>query len=202
MVKMTAGPPEDQRTAKASTNKAYMTVGIIVAPHGLGGELWVKPSAGDPSRFLELTELYLLHPQKGALLYSLKNIRLAAPPRQKRAGKKEQQVLLILEGLEDRTAAESVVGCDLAIPMEQAAPLAADSYYLHQIIGLQVEDENGVYLGEVVDIFSTAAHDIYVVRQATKEWYLPAIKEIILKVDLKAGKLLVSPPPGLLEINE
>lgn len=183
-------------------DKAYIVVGTIVAPRGLHGELWVKPLSDDPNRFFTLKELYLLHPQKGALRYSLKSIRIAAPPRPPRAGGKERQVILALEGLEDRTAAESIVGCDLAVPIQEAAPLAADNYYRHQIIGLGVEDEKGDLLGEVVDIFSTAAHDIYVVRRAGREWYLPASKEIIRQVDLEKGKLIIAPPPGLLEINE
>lgn len=187
---------------KKESDKAFIAVGTIVALRGLRGELWVRPFADDPNRFIALREVYLLHPQKGALRYPLKSIHLATPPHSKRAGGKERQLILVLEGLEDRTAAESVVGCDLAVPIQEAAPLEADSYYVHQIIGLRVEDKSGDFLGEVVDIFSTAAHDIYVVRRVDREWYLPASKEIILEVDLKKSKLIIAPPPGLLEINE
>lgn len=177
-------------------------MGTIVAPRGLKGELRVKPFTDDPKRFFDLKELYLLHPQKGALLYSIKSVRLAVPPHPPRAGEKAQQLLLVLEGLEDRTAAEKIVGCDLAVPLQEAKELASDSYFVHQIIGLVVEDGEGKPLGKVVDVFSTAAHDIYVVRRADREWYLPAVKEIIRQMDLAKGKMIIAPPPGLLEINE
>lgn len=182
--------------------ETLIAVGTITTPHGLRGELWVKPLTDDVNRFFDLKELYLLHPQEGPRCYPIKSIRVAPGPASKKGTKKEAWLLLSLEGIEGRTAAEGLVGYSLAIPASQARAPAPGTYFVHQIIGLWVEDESGQVWGQVVDIFSTAAHDIYVVKQGSREWYLPAAKEIIRRVDLDQGKLIIAPPPGLLEINE
>lgn len=187
---------------KKEPDKTLVVIGTIVAPRGLKGEFWVRPLTDDIDRFFDLKELYLLHPPEEPRQYRIQNVLRATRPGSKGARGKEQQVILALEELTDRTAAEKLIGCSLAVPAGETVKPAPGTYFIHQIMGLGVEDEAGRSLGEVVDVFSTGAHDIYVVRLGGREWYLPAIKEIIRRVDLDLSKLIVAPPPGLLELNE
>ncbi|HWQ46061.1 MAG TPA: ribosome maturation factor RimM, partial [Longilinea sp.] len=68
-------------------------------------------------------------------------------------------------------------------------------YYHHQLIGLKVQDEAGVLIGVLADIIETGANDVYVVQNdAGKEVLLPALKNIVISVDLQQGVMVVHPP--------
>ncbi|GAB4566455.1 MAG: ribosome maturation factor RimM [Anaerolineae bacterium] len=106
--------------------------------------------------------------------------------------------LLKLSTVPDRNTAETLRGQWLFVAREDAMPLGPDEYYVHQIIGLEVW-EGEEYLGQVVEVLETTpeANDVYVVRGPRGELLLPAIRSVILKVDLDAGRMEVAVPPGL-----
>jgi 16S rRNA processing protein RimM len=105
---------------------------------------------------------------------------------------------LRIEGCEDREAAEGFRGNELLIPTPDVEPLPDGVYYRWQILGLTVNEENGRYLGTVVDILETGANDVYIIRgDDARELLLPAIKDVILEVDLEGAQLLVRMLDGL-----
>jgi 16S rRNA processing protein RimM len=77
-------------------------------------------------------------------------------------------------------------------------PLQPGEYYHYQAIGLEVFDLNGERIGIITRLWSTPAGELYVVQGSEKEHLIPAVKEIIEKVDLAAGKMIINPPAGLL----
>jgi 16S rRNA processing protein RimM len=110
-----------------------------------------------------------------------------------------QVVLLWLEGVTDRTAAESFRGADVEVTHEQTHTLPAGLFYWHQVIGLSVTDvASGEELGKVADIIETGANDVYLVRGALGEVLIPAIKDVVQQIDPEQGRMLVTLLPGML----
>jgi 16S rRNA processing protein RimM len=106
--------------------------------------------------------------------------------------------LLKLAGCDDRDAAERLRGAWLQIPETEALPLADDEYYLYELQGLQVLDEAGERLGELVDVIETKANNVFVVHDdAGQELLLPDIPQVIREIDFENGRMTVHLLPGL-----
>lgn len=96
--------------------------------------------------------------------------------------------------------AEKRVGSKLSVTAQSLDSLQPGEYYHYQVIGLEVFDTEGKRIGVVARTWSTPAGELYVVDGAFKEHLIPAVKEIIERVDLVAGKLIINPPKGLLDL--
>ena len=106
--------------------------------------------------------------------------------------------VLRLSSVTDRTEADSVRGALLTVPEEEIAPLPQGTYYHFELIDMQVFSDEGESLGVVVEILDTSANDVYVVRSDGKpDLLIPAIREIVLDVDVDAGRMTVHLAPGL-----
>ena len=101
-------------------------------------------------------------------------------------------------GIEDRNAAESLRGLLLYVPRHQVPPLPEGQYYHFQILDVDVWTPDGRFLGKVKEILTTGSNDVYVVRDGSKEALIPAIRDVIVDVDVEAGRMTVDPPEGLL----
>jgi 16S rRNA processing protein RimM len=108
-------------------------------------------------------------------------------------------LVAVFQGIDSRTAAEAVRGFEICIPRTAAPALPEATYYHHDILGLTVETEAGERLGEIVDIWPSAAHDLYVVRRDAGEWLLPAVRTFILQVDVARRVMVVRPIEGLVD---
>jgi len=170
----------------------WFEIGIIVKPQGIRGELRVLPTTDDPGRFALLDEVYV-------------RPKTSPPPLPYKLTSSRQHkglVLVKFAGIDDRNAAEKLVGSVLAIPPEKALPLDTDEYFIRDLIGLSVETEDGHKLGEIADVFPTGANDVYVVRDAEGESFmLPAIKDVVQAVSLPEGKMIVRLIEGLRELK-
>ena len=147
------------------------------------GELKIAIETDDPQRFHLLREVYL---GDGLVLFQVKRARLHGG-----------QALLQLRGIEDRTAAEQWRNAYLYVPLEQALPLTEGEYYYHQIEGLTAVTVEGEVLGRVTEVLPTGANDVYVVRGDQGEILLPALNDVIIRIDLDAGIMVVRAPDGL-----
>ena len=104
-----------------------------------------------------------------------------------------------LDVANDRTTAESLRGRNLTIPQRDIGPQPSGSYYHFQIVDMHVWSEQGEYLGIVKEILSTGSNDVYVVREESKrELLLPAIADVVVKVELVEHKMTGRIPDGLL----
>jgi 16S rRNA processing protein RimM len=165
----------------------WATIGKIVAPLGLHGELKVLSLTDIPNRFANVGKVYL-GPQR--LPYAVTAVRPY----------KGDVVVLKLVGIDDITAADLLRNCDLAIPLDKLAQLPPDSYYQHDILGLQVRTVRGREVGEVVDIIVTGSNDVYVIKSADgREVLVPAVKEVIKQIDLGSHMMYIEPMDGMLD---
>jgi 16S rRNA processing protein RimM len=159
-----------------------------VALFGLRGDVKVLPQTDIPNRFNQLREVYL-GPE-----HQRRRISKASPY-------KENMVLLRLAGIDSANAAEALIGQVISIPLAHLPTLPADQYYIHDLIGLRVESLSGQQLGVITDILTTGANDVYVVREAGtgREVLVPAVKEMVRRVDIAAGVIVITPIPGLFD---
>jgi 16S rRNA processing protein RimM len=110
------------------------------------------------------------------------------------------QFLIKLLGIDHLGDADRCVGSTLLVAEEALQSLAAGEYYHYQVIGLEVFDVRGERIGTVTRTWATAGGELYVVAGESKEHLIPAVKDIIEKVDLIARRIVINPPAGLLDL--
>jgi len=157
-----------------------IVVGRVTTAHGIKGELKVEVLTDFPERF-----------ERGNTLW-LKGIeRTIEQGRPQGRG-----VLLKLRGIETRNDAEALRGEVLTVP--DLADLDEEgAYYIHDLIGLRVEDTTGAELGKLFEVITTGATDVYVIRGPRGELLLPALDDVVTDVDLTKGRIQVDVPDGL-----
>ena len=157
----------------------FFTIGHIVAPHGVRGDVRIYPDTDFPERFLDMKYAYI-----DGVKYAVKEARFH-----------KRVVLVKFDGIDDRNGAASLVKKEIQIPRMELMPLAEGQYYIFDIIGCSVFDKNGNLLGEVTDILRTGSNDVYVVTgEDGNEVLLAVIPDVILSVDVGAKKIIADPP--------
>jgi len=169
----------------------WATIGQVVAPFGLRGELKVYLLTDVPNRFAQLETIYLGPDHTPCRIVGVRPF-------------KGEMILLRLQGVEDPTAADTMRRVALQIPLSQLAKLPPDSYYHHEILGLQVITLKGQMVGKIVDIIETGGNDVYVIRggDGGKDILIPAIKDVVKQVDLIRQMMYIDPIQGLLDDDE
>ena len=158
----------------------YFEVGQIVNTFGINGVVKVKPFTDEIERFEELKFVLI---EKNNQLVNQK-----------------QMVLLKLNGIDNMNQAETFKGCYLKIERKYAKKLPEDTYFIADLIGLNVYTDEGKLLGRLEDIYNSGSSDIYVVKnELGKQILLPAIKDVIKQIDLNDEKIVVHLLKGLVE---
>lgn len=103
-----------------------------------------------------------------------------------------KRVLIQLQGCHDMMAAEAFRNHEVWIPRQWFSALPAGEYYWFEIEGLRVYTSNGHWLGTVVEIIHTGSNDVYVVRNGAQEILLPALQDVIQRIDVKRGEMHLS----------
>lgn len=172
--------------AASTVPPSHLVIGRIKAPWGHRGQVRAEVLTDFPERFLQMAEILVGEQHRP---YRLSAARLH-----------KGDVILKLEGVEDPEQAAELAGEYLYVPVAEAMPLAPDTYYHYQILGLEVYTASGELLGQVTDILETGANDVYVVRKdAGQEILIPALADVIQDVDLEHHRIIVTLPPGLVE---
>ena len=108
-------------------------------------------------------------------------------------------VLLGLEGIHDRTAAEALVRARVLVQAEALHPAGDDEFYWHEIVGFLVELSDGTPLGEIVDVFNTGTSDVWTVHGGGREYLIPVIADVVRVLDRPGRRAVIEPLPGLLD---
>ncbi len=112
--------------------------------------------------------------------------------------KRHKNYLLIdFQGISDMNAAESLAGALLQVTREQLVKLPAGNYFIFDIIGLSVYTETSECLGKIEDVLQTGANDVYVVGNDRQSILIPALKQVVRKIDLENSRMIVELPEGL-----
>ena len=168
----------------------YLVIGKVVKPHGIKGEVKLKPYAADAGNIPHYDEMLLRKPDSGeGLLCSVSRCRLTG-----------KMAILKFDGVDTCNDAESLVGHEVLVGRDALPSLAEDEFYWHELEGLKVVTEDGRELGTVSSLLATGPYDVLVVTGRGHEYLIPARKEFIAGQD--GDTLIVSPPDGLLDINK
>lgn len=174
-------------TMSKPSNTEWATIGIIVAPFGIRGELKVFSLSDIPGRFAQLDSIFI-GPD-----HAPRKITAVRPY-------KGDMFVLKFAGIDDATTADTMRNLDLSIPLDKLATLPPDSYYQHDILGMHVAILNGRELGTIIEIMETGSNDVYVVKgKDGKQILFPAIKDVVKQVDLIRQMMYIEPMPGMLD---
>lgn len=166
----------------------FFQVGIITATHGINGEVKVFPTTDDPKRFKRLKEV-LLDTGKERIPLKIESVKYF-----------KQFVILKFLDINNINDVERYRKCSLLVSRENAVRLGRDEYFVADLEGLEVRDENGTPIGVLKNVMETGANDVYVIELFDgRELLLPAIKQCVLEVDVEAGFVRIHILEGLLD---
>lgn len=158
---------------------ASVRVGFVRRAVGLAGEVEVEQLGDNPRRF-----------EPGSVMRAAGGeVRVE---RMHSAGGSALRLKLV--GIDGRDAAERLRGKYLEVAAGELAELPEGEYYEWQLIGLQVFDPDGQRLGRLEEVLEYPANDVYRVEGPAGEVLVPAIREVVREVDLKAGRMVVVMP--------
>jgi 16S rRNA processing protein RimM len=165
-----------------------VTIGQIIRVRGLKGEMVVSPLTDDPRRYFRLKKVTVVKEGKSSP-FAVAGVR-----------ELKEKVLLRLREVDDPEKARKLVGGFLEIDKDQLVELPPNCYFVFDLLGLEVVTTHGRKIGKVKEVMSLPGNDVYVVGGRQKQYHIPAVKEIVKKVDLKTGRMIIRPPEGLLEL--
>ena len=176
-----ARPPADSR---------LVAIAEILRPHGLSGDVRVRSLTDQAERFEGLGACTVWEPVTDA----------RARHRVERVRRLGGSFIVKLAGVDGPEAARALAGHLLAIPEAETARPAPGYFYPWQLEGCRAETEAGERIGEVARIERGPAQDLWVVVDGPRERLIPAVPEIVITVDLRARRVVIRPPEGLLDL--
>ena len=164
----------------------YLEIGQIVNTFGIKGMVKVKPFTDNIERFNNLEKIYIKN-KSGQTEYKIQEVKYH-----------KNMVLIKFEGIENPEQADLLRNSYLIVDRETEEPLEPGRYYIVDMIGLDVFTDDNEYLGKLEDIYNTGSNDIYVVKnELGKQVLLPAIEDVIKKIDMDNKKVIVHLITGL-----
>lgn len=159
-----------------------VVIGVIKTPHGVRGTVRVQPTGS--GRHLREG----IAPHVDGTRYEI----LSSRPTPK-------GFLVDLRGVGSRAEAVALRGKELVLDRTELDPPEDEEFYVTDLVGLSAQDPEGQGIGEVIETFETAAHEVIVVRPvgasgARQDIYVPFTLEHVPELDLKSGRIVVRPP--------
>lgn len=164
-----------------------LQVGVVTTTHGVRGEVKVYPTTDDAKRFKKLKKI-LLDTGKQKVWLEIEEVKFF-----------KQMVILKFIGIDTLEEAAKYRQAGLYVSREDAVKLGRDEYFIADLIGVKVYDEDDELIGGLEDVLTTGANDVYVIRMTDgRELLLPAIRQCVLDVDVEQGRMKVHVLEGLI----
>lgn len=162
-----------------------ITIGKIVRPHGIKGEIKVDSLIVEPEQFQEFSSLSIKRRAGNSEWMNVEKARIQG-----------RRIILKLSGIEDRDQAESIRGLSLQVrkkdcPLPKAEGISA--------LGLEARTVDGEHVGTVVDVLNLPAQKLFVIEATDREIMVPDVEAFIKSIDLKNGIIVIDPIEGLLD---
>jgi 16S rRNA processing protein RimM len=187
--------PGEERAAPGGTTPEHLVVGQVSKVHGTRGEVFIWPLTERPEDVFAAGRRLLLGDEDGGLPGEATTLEV------ERSRPFKRGFLVKLAGLETREDVEELGRRYLLLPAAELAPLEEGEVFYHQLLGLTVVTEAGEVVGRVREVFETEpAHLLEVKSEAGKVHLIPFAERLIADLDVARGRLVIRPPPGLLEL--
>lgn len=157
----------------------YLIVGEILKPQGVRGEIKVRPITNDPDRFYDLEKVYLKQGER----YIVRGMHCNRVH--------DGFAYISMEGVKDRDAAETLRGALLYVRREEAVTLSEDENFICDLVGCVAYDQRGERIGTLREVLQPGANDVYVFDTARGEMLLPALRRVVLEVDVRQARIVL-----------
>ena len=164
-----------------ASDSGFVSVGRILAPWGVKGELKVEVLTDFPERFTPKRQVYV-------------NKR---PLTIERSHARKRNLIVKFATVDSIDAAEKLRGRLLEVPYSDLYALPEGEYYRFELIGLQVSTTEGKHLGAIADILATGSNDVFIVRTDGKEMLIPVIEDVVQSIDIEKGRVIIELMDGL-----
>lgn len=169
-------------------NSSLVQVGKVVGVHGIKGEIKILPYGECEKKPWKMLYLNKNGEQKE---YAIKGL------------KPHKGVILVsLLGYDTRNSALELIGSEVLVDKSHLPELPEGEYYHFELLGMEVWTEDNIFLGIIDDIFSTGGNDVYAVKGSKGELLLPAIKDVVISVDVEKKRMTVRLMQGLIPEDE
>jgi 16S rRNA processing protein RimM len=166
-----------------------VTIGQILKPRGVRGDMKVLPLTDIPDRFESLDTVSVQMPDSETRRLDIEAVSYY-----------NGFAYLRFKGYDSIEKAQKLVGSLLQVDRAESPELPEGLYYHFEIVDAEVYTDDERYLGRVVEILETGASDVYVVRNGTQEYLIPSNPEIVTEIDRERKKICVHPLEGLLDL--
>lgn len=169
--------------------REYITIGKVLCPWGVKGQVKVEPLTDDITRYQKLKSIFV-EEDSALKAYDVESVIFL----------KKRFVVLKLQGIDTVDSAESFRDRYIMVHRKDAVKLPEGHYFICDIIGMEVyNEEDGTLLGRIKDVMKTGANDVYVVElQSGRELLIPAIREVVKSIDIENKKMVVKLMEGML----
>lgn len=164
----------------------YLSIGQIINIHGFRGEVKIYPLTDDMNRFKKLKEVFI-EENNQLIKYEVEGVKFLS-----------NTIIMKLKGIDTEEAANKLRNFYIKVDRRSAVKLPKDTYFICDLIDLEVYDDDGLLLGKVKDVLQTGSNDVYVVKTSDKDILIPALKEVVREIDIRNGKIVVKLPEGLI----
>lgn len=173
-------------------SERLISFAAVSGPQGLDGEVKVLSLSDHSRRFLELAGNTVIWRRRA-------DMRVLTVTEVRGDGR---YYYLRFAQIVDRASAQELARGELVIPESELIPLPEGHYYLHEIIGLRVHDRVKGDLGRITEVLQPGSNDVYVAEGPLGQVLIPALKSVVLRIDLSGGSMEVELPEGLLADDE
>lgn len=166
--------------------ETLVAIGRVSKPRGVRGEAHLVPMTDFPERFEALASVVLQKHSGERLTVRVERVKAYG-----------SRLAIKFRGYDSPESVAELKGAHLLVPREQTHPLPEDTFYVFDIVGLDVVTEAGEHVGRVKEVLTLPANDAYVVDRDGEEVLLPAVRDVI-RVEMDAGRIVVMRPEGLI----
>lgn len=166
----------------------FVVIGFVEKAHGIRGGVKVRPTTDHPSRFKQLKAVFVEASDGEIDKFEVSNVSVQG-----------QIVYLWFKNIETREKATALKGSSIKIKREECLPLEEGYFYHFELVGLEVKTTTGEYVGCVEEVWELPANAVFVARKEEQEFLIPAIQDVIRKIDVEKGEIIIYPMEGLLE---
>jgi 16S rRNA processing protein RimM len=170
--------------------ETHLAIGKVVKPWGLKGAVWIRSYAESKESFLRASELRV-QAKQGPVVLSVEDVR-----------EHKKGILLKFKGRDRIEDVEDLVGLTLCLDKKELPSLAEGEYYWYELIGMEVLTEAGREVGSLERVMNTGDHDVYVIKKGDREFLVPAVRDVVRKVDVPGKQMIIHAAEGLLNQDD